>query len=811
MKFLLVCLFTGLLMFAGSAVYAQENSTVIQGKVSTENGTSADMATVILLAADSAILKSTICDNTGAFKFAAIEPGTYLVLASKIGFNQSLKGPFKIMPNGIINTDIRLTLSVPQLKEVTISSQRPYVEVKPGKVILNVQGSPIAEGNSAYDILRQAPGVKAGRDGNISIIGRQSALITIDGKPTNMKGEDLSGYLEGMSSSAIQQIELITNPSAKYDAAGAGIINIISKKGTNIGTNGTITAGGGYGSFYKSNGSIVLNNRSDKFNFFGNYTLTADKIFHNFTADRMINYNGAASEYDVDYYATQKKYNNVFRAGIDYYISPQQTLGVLFYGSVSKNDFVKTNNLKIANNGVLDSTISTNSKLSRDINNLNYDINYNGVLDKAGKTLMADVLFNEFTRQSREFIVDNFYNAAGNVYRQPLYLQNLSPSTIHNWVAKIDYANPMSKTSKMEAGVKYSSIKSNNDLIFGPYANGQYQSDPKFSNTFLYNENVNSAYLNYTNNLEKLDIVAGLRAEQTNTSGNSVTLMQVSKKSYLDFLPQIQLTYKPDEKNNLTLSYNRGLTRPQYTDINPFLYYVDVYDYRSGNPNLLPQYSNKIELEHSYNKLFTTSLYAQVTTGFYDFNEYLQNDATKVAITTINNFGNYYIYGLRFYTPVQFANWWNASFHVDASYQRIKAYTVNGNLDKGTPDIQFSSIQTFKISSTTTLNIPVKYESPTFYGISLYKAAYYVDADITQQLFNKKASLKLSVFDIFNTKRDRLHSNYQNLNLEIMDKTESRMVRLNFTYHFGKTSVKTAKHEAANADEQNRAVGPVSN
>jgi iron complex outermembrane receptor protein len=807
MKILAACLFAGFIMGVCNYSYAQINAGIIQGRVTVENHIPGDLATVILLAGDSAILKSVICDNTGSYKFKDINPGTYLILASKIGFNQSLAGPYTLTPGSVISANVKLTPSVPQLKEVAINAQRAYVEVKPGKMTLNVQSSIIAEGNSAFDILRQAPGVKMDNNQNISIIGRQNALITIDGKPTALAGDGLTSFLQGMPSNAIQQIELITNPSAKYDAAGGGIINIISRKGTNIGTNGAFTAGLGYGNFYKANAGIVFNNRTDKFNVYGNYSHTSDRTFHTIITDRLINYNGLASDYNANYYATQQRNNDNFKLGADYFISGKQTLGVLVYGTITNNDFVKTNALKIANNAVYDSTITTNSKLTRNFSNMNYDINYNGVFDKSGSSLSADVLYNNINRHSVEYITDNFYNAQGNSYRQPLNLQNLSPSGIRNWVSKVDYTKTLTKTSKLEAGIKYSWVQSNNDLIFGPLVNGQYQRDPNFSNTFIYTENVNSTYVNYTNNLNKLNIVAGLRAEQTNSSGNSVTLMQDNKKSYLDLFPQVQLIYNYNEKNDFTFSFNRGIQRPLYTDINPFLYYVDAYDYRSGNPGLLPEYTTNLQLAHIYNKNFITTLYASKTTGFYGFNDFEQNDATKVDITIIKNFGTFAAFGLKFFAPVTFADWWAANFLLDASYQRTNAYAINGDLNKGTQDIVFSTDQNFTISNTVKATISGKYESPTFYGISQYKSAYNADAGISQQLFGKKGSLKLSVDDIFNTIRDRATSNYQNLALSIMDKKETRVVRLSLTYRFGKTSVKAIKHQTANEDEQKRAAG----
>lgn len=787
--------------------YAQAPSSVMRGQVSEEHHHAAVSATIILLAAaDSSILKSTMCDKSGRFTFN-VHPGNYLILATKIGYDAAYSGPYSVDKDAdLVTREINLIESVPQLKEVSINAQRSYVEVKPGRVVLNVQSSIAAEGNSVFEILRQAPGVHLDGQGNISIIGRQNALITIDGKPTNLSGENLTGFLQGMQSSTIQQIELNTNPSAKNEAGAAGIINIVTKKGTNAGSNVTLTAGLGYGKFYKSNVGVVFNNRMDKFNIFGSYNYSDSKTFHTFLTNRFIDYKGITSDYNVDYYATQKSRNHLFRLGTDYYISPKHTLGFLVSGTVNNNDFLKNNTLKIANQSVLDSTIQTNSNLKRNLSNINYDINYNGKLDTTGKTLSADFSFNDIHRSSLEYIDNNFYNALGNTYRSPLYLQNLSPSGIYIWAAKIDYVNPLSKTEQLETGSKYSWVKSNNDLVFGPRVNGQYQSDPRFSNTFIYTENINSAYVNYTKKGNKFDLVAGLRVEETNSKGNSVTLSNNTRKSYTDWFPQAQLNYRYNEKNEFSFSYNRGIQRPYYEDINPFLYYVDLYDYRSGNPNLLPEYSNKIEISHTYNKKLVTTLYATIITDVYDFNLLDQNDSSKVNVTTRRNFGTSYIYGLRFFAPMEFTDWWTGNFSVDASYQRIKAYQQNGDLNKGTQDVLLSSQQSFKISNTITAELSGKYESPTFYGIGQFKATYRVDAGISKQLFNKNGSLKLSVNDIFDTQREWADIKYQNLNLSVIDKFESRIIRLGFTYRFGNISLKgITKHDAGNEEEQKRA------
>lgn len=777
-----------------------------------ENKEAAEAATVVLLkAADSSVVRSGLASAAGNFEFANIAPGAYLLLATSIGCNKVYSNPYKVLEGQtILAENIVLKRMSNQLQEVKVVAKRPYIEVKPGKIVLNIQNSLTAEGNSAYDILRQSPGVHVNSaNETLMISGRQPALITIDGKPTNLTGDDLVNLLRSMQSSTIDQIEMITSASAKYDASGGGIINIISKKGTNIGTNGTITLGGGYGKYYKSRAGITFNNRTAKLNIFGNYTFDDNKTNRYINTNRNIIYKDVLSNYNVDYNNIQKTYNHNFKLGADYSISPKQTIGVLVSGIVREDNFLKNNDLKISNQKQLDSVIIAKSKLDRGSSFFNYNINYNGTLDKSGKNLSADVNYSTYHRHSNEYITNNFYTPAGAKYRDSLQLENLSPSDIRIWTSKIDYVNPFSKTSRLEAGVKYNHVQSDNNLVFGPLVNNTYQPDPKYTNRFIYTEIVSAAYLNYVNKIGQLNITAGLRAEKTNTKGNSLGIDQANRVSnennYFNLFPQVQFNYEVDKKNVLNLSYNRGIQRPDYQAINPFLSYTDLYDYVAGNPNLKPEYTNSIQLSHTYNDKFITTLYYNVTNDAYDFPVYEQNDSSKVNITIRRNFGRIFVYGATFYAPVQFNNWWNASFNLDASYQRYTAYAIYGNFNRGMQDIIFNTTQNFTLSNTVSAELSGKYESPTLYGVNELKQSYTVNAGIGKQMFNKRGNLKLSVIDIFNSDRDRYHILYQNVDLTGLNKRETRRVMVNFTYRFGKTSVKSAsKHNTGSDDEQRR-------
>jgi hypothetical protein len=466
MKVLFVCLCSA--FFAGlyGNVYAQLKPSVIEGKVLTDNHVPAQAATVILLASrDSSIINSAVTNKDGGFKFIGVSNGSYLLLVKSVGFKTIYSEHYTIKQDQTVHaSDIILNPDTRHLKEISVVSSKPQIEVKPGRVILNVQNDLLAQGSSAYDILKQSVGVRVNNNNNFSIIGRQDALITIDGKPTNLSGEDLLGVLKGIQSSNIDRIELITAGSAKYEASSGGIINIVLKKGKNNGLNATLTGTLGYGTYYKSNAGIIFNNRTDKVNIFGSYTYSNDKTFHDFTNYRSVDYNNVITDYNVDYNSIQKSHNNNFSIGTDYFISPNHTIGFLINGMVRSDNFSKDNNLNILNGGSLDSTIVANSDLNRHVSRLNYNINYSGKLDKKGTTLSADVNYTTYDRASAEYITNKFYDASGNIYRPDSLLQNLSPSHIRIWLSKVDFSDPLSKNSKLEGGIKFSDVTSNNDM-----------------------------------------------------------------------------------------------------------------------------------------------------------------------------------------------------------------------------------------------------------------------------------------------------------------------------------------------------------
>jgi iron complex outermembrane receptor protein len=800
------CFFVAVLANLFTICYAQTGTAIIRGKVFLQDKKPAEAATVVLLnLPDSTIVLSTLVNSAGAYQFLNIKPGNYMLFATMLGSSKSYSAAHSVANGQTIDVHtITLAAVSTELKEVAVIGHRPYIEVRPGKTIINPSSSIIADGQSALDILRQSPGVRVDNGDNISVSGRQQALILIDGKATNLSGPDLVALLKSTQGSNIDRMEVITGGSPRYDASAGGVINIVMKKGKNIGTNVTYTASVGYGNYYKANTGISLNNRTRRYNIFGSYNLMAGKTFKNFDTDRKITYQDALSDYNTLYRSVYESVTHNLRLGTDFFITPKHTIGFLITGNLNNTDYQKNNMLTIYNQNVKDSTIKALSTLDRDIRSFSYNLNYTGKLDTSGRTLSFNTTYTKNNRHSDEYITNDFFDAAGNPYRDPLLLQNLSPTTMRNFSVLLDYTNPLPKGAKLETGLKFSDTKTDNNLIFGPKTGSVYTVDNTFSNYFIYKERVGAGYLNYSGKIGKTDINAGLRGEYTNSDGNSITQNQSTKRDYFNLFPTLLLNYHYNDKNSFALIFTRGISRPLYDKLNPFLYFIDLYNYQAGNAYLRPVYSNTLSLSHTYNQEITTKLYAILATGAA-FPFYTQNDATKVLLNTDVNLGKVHTIGINITAPIRFASWWNSIYDVDASYQRYMADPQYGNFDRGTGDLIINTTQSFKISSALSAEVSGHYESPTLYGINQFKANYYIDCGLSMPILNKLGKLSLVGYDIFKTNRDRTSTLYQNLDRYTVDRREYRRVMLNFSYRFGKTSLKgVARHRTGNEDEQKR-------
>jgi iron complex outermembrane receptor protein len=810
MKFFFGCLLSAAMLGIYSYSYAQTATSLFTGKILTEKYVPAEDATVTLLSLpDSSVVKTTASSKAGTFQFDYVATGLYLISIHKIGYNKYHSQPYRAVAGK--KTDIGEVVLSPvnqQLGEVTITAKKDYIQVMPDKTVLNVDRSILSAGNSVLDILTTAPGVRI-RDNSILFKGGQKALIAINGKPIgNLTDDQLADLLKSYQSNMISQVELIANPSAKYDASGGGgVINIILKKSKDLGFRANIVESAAYGQDYKFNSGINMNYRTDKFNFFGNYSFADGKLPRLLDIDRNIYDNNQLTNIDVDYNSTSYTKTSNYNAGVDYSIDSKQTVGVLFYGYHSGAGIDKFSNTYIRNNGSLDSLLTTQSHVDRDITNLNYNVNYKGTFGKNnGTSLTADFDYSTYDRSSFEPVKNYFYLTDGTSYRNPVFYTDNSPSSIDIRSERVDFSQQLSKSSSLSAGLKNSQVHSDNLINFDQGTDTtNYLAIPSLTDHFIYNERINAAYTSYNDKFGKSDFTLGLRAEQTNSYGKSYHPDKTVSRSYLDLFPNINWTQAVDTNNQVSIGYDRRITRPNYQDLNPFVGFIGQYSYSTGNPFLKPEYYNVYSISDLYKEKYKVELRLTVTQDMFA-PVFEQNDSTKVYITTLKNIGTRYEYEAEFNVPVDITKWWNINVDLDAGYAK---YIYNqDSACRSTYELNLQLNQSFTINKGLKAEIYGFYSSPTYYGIKQYQAQYVFRAGLSQSVLNNNGSIKLTLTDILNSDKYQYTSNYENLDLTGREKVGSRFLMMTFTYRFGKQTVKSqSRHAGGNADDQKRLSG----
>jgi len=811
MRILAGCLFTVLFAGAYNSTFAQTALSVIQGKVQVENAAPADAATIVLLnSRDSSVVRSTISDRSGIFIFSNLNAGRYLVYITKLKYNKNYSGPYLLGAGKNLDVGIiTLNPGVNQLNEIAITGKKDFVEVKADKTVLNVDQNIMASGASLYDVLSTAPGVKV-IDEDILYRGGQKALIAINGKPILLSSDELVNFLKNYQSSSISQIELIDNPSAKYEAtAGGGMINIILKKNKDLGSIASVSQTAAYGDKYKLNTGFNYSLRTEKLNIFASINFTNNDIPHTISTQRVIYSGTEADDFDLNYKADVKSYNYSFNLGADYQLTPRQTIGFLINGYDNHSDIDKFNTTNIATNGQRDSSINTISTINRNIYNLNYNLNYKANLGKSGKSVLsADVDYSDYHRKSNEDLQNDFFNAAGQVDNDPVFYQDNSPSHIKVRSENIDFSQVLSKTSSIEAGIKNTQVNSNNMIDFEQKTDTGYIQVPSLTDHFLYNERINAAYVKFDGKFNKTGLSIGLRAEQTNSSANSINPDRESDSSYFNIFPDIQLTQELDKNNQLTLFYSRNIKRPNYQDLNPFVSYVDQFNYSTGNPFLKPDYINTFQLSDLYLNKYKVTLSAIVTDNYFH-TIFEQDDVTKVYIVTQANIGTRYQYIAEFNIPVEITHWWQINADFKAFHEQYD-YSIDSVAKKSTNGITLYLNQSFRLTKNLTAQIDGDYESPSYFVISQYKKVYYASAGLRYSILNNNGSIRLAMNDIFNTDYlNQYHTNFYNLNLTARDKVGSRFLQATFTYRFGNSAVRA--HATKDSSEELKRLGGSSN
>ena len=768
-----------------------------------------DVSVALLRAKDSTVLKGSITSNRGAYAFDHLPDGTYLIAFNIIGYHKVIKGPFQISPQhqSYTSENIVLNATSKQLNNVTIVARKPLVDRQVDKTVLNIENSILATGNTAMDILKKAPGVSVDKDGNISLRGKKGVSIMIDGKLTYLSGEEIANLLNATEGNAITSIELVTNPSSKYDASGnSGIINIKLKKNRNYGTNGTVTAGAGYGRYYKANSGLTLNNRQKKFNIFGDINYGRNKRFTDQAVDRISGTGAGQTFFDQTGGFVGVRNNTNYKTGADYFINDRNTIGVMVNGYVTKADQATNILTRIGTRpDQTDSTLNANNPTRFTYQNTAYNLNYKVILDTSGQEISVDADFSRYKRDKTDVYNNTWRDANGQLIKPTSSFRNPTPSVVKIWVLKADYTYPFNKKTKLDLGFKTSFVNTDNNSIFENLVNNQWQKDFSQSNHFLYDENINATYANFHHEFNSTTVQLGLRAEQTNSKGNSMETQTAVDRHYINLFPSIFINQVLSKNHEIGFSYSRRIQRPNYSSLNPFLHFLDVYTYYQGNPFLNPEYTNSFEASWSYKKTINASLGYSHTSDVIAF--ITVNDTVRKTLSaTYRNLASSSTYNLNISTPLSITKWWATSNTLTVFYTRFTTPDLFGSAFKsGKLAFNFNNTQTITVNPTLNAELSGYFHSRYIDGTASNRQEYSIDMGLSKTLLDKKLTVKLAASDVFNTLRYVSKSTIPGQIYTYRAKEESRVVRLTATYHFGSNTIKGArKRNKGSEEEQNR-------
>jgi hypothetical protein len=806
MKHLLLLL-SGIFFFANAHALEREN-TQLHGRITDQDKKPMEFVVVTLLKAeDSSLVKGDITDAAGNFSFENLNAGNFLVSASFTGYEKVMQGPFTVSGDQNLALEDIAMVPVKNEKEVVIAAAQPLFTQKADKLIMNVENSPVRIIGTAWDLLSTAPGVVVDQNAKITLRGKSGVLVYIDNKNTFLSGDQLMNRLQNIPATDIVSVEIITNPSAKYDAQGSGgIINFITKKGSQLGFNGSVMVGVGQAFYTKYQDGASFNYATAKFNVYAKYDFANWNSLDRSYINRNITYNSIKTNYNQHSSIIETPLANSGTLGIDFYAKHNITWGVRADGSFIHDRSNAINTTIITQSG---SDITNELYQKNGDSNLFHDatanIYFDQKIDTNGRELSGSLDYLTYNTNDLQTFNLNYIDDHGNTTAPSENQRSNSLSAINILVGQLDYAHPFGKKYKLETGLKSSYVKTDNNLIFDFENNsGAWENDTTKSNHFIYTEQINAVYATGYATLGKWELEAGLRAEQTISDGNSRTTGERLKNSYIQLFPSVFILQKINETNSINYTYSRRVNRPDYQQLNPFVYYLDKYTYEQGNPFLQPEISNNVDVTYSFmDALFVSMGAGRTKHAMTDVTN--QVDSTGIGYKTtvnLNNVDNGY-FGIS--SPIPIGNWFMAEIELNESYHRFTSNLYGTNIDNKSWMFNGSTTFTFTLPHSVKFQIWGWYQGPGTYGIFYSKSQGGVGTSISKTFFNKQLSVNLVGNDLFHQNGMRASINFQGQDVYLEFIPETPRVFLRVRYSFGnKKATRKAESKSGAEDLKNR-------
>jgi hypothetical protein len=698
---------------------------------------------------------------------------------------------------------------------VSVNIQKPFIERKIDRLIVNVSSSPVNAGQTALDVLEKSPGVSVDDNGNISINGKQGAQIFIDGRINYLAGPDLLNYLRGIPASQLDQVEIMTQPSAKYDAAGnAGILNLKTKKNQYNGFNGSVTINGNFGVYVKSNENLTLNWKKNKFNISANYGISWFNTFNNTYAERgfRTGYNMPFSQYINQFMPNiYKNRPNTPRVTMDYQASKNTSLGMGVSGFFTQNQQFANGTTNVYDSlKNLQRYEVSGQQTKTTVSNLDFNLNLQQKIDKKGKELTVDADYIFYHSPGYQTSDNYFYNQAGTQYA-PYLLNSHLPSDIDIYSAKADYSQPLPGNTKLETGVKTSYVRTDNDAQYTVFdtLEKQWVLDAGLINHFIYTENINAGYINFTKQIKKKwTLQLGLRAEQTISKGNELVTNYVFKKNYTKLFPTAYLNYAMNDDNSFTISCGRRIDRPSYLDLNPFKYIIDRYTIRQGNPYLQPVFTNNVELEYNYKGMLDITLNYTKTDGLITtVLDNITQGGDNITTQTRENVDSRRNVGIAVDFDKQVAKWWRIDYTLLLSNNRYTSHATGLDTIYNLTTFRAFINNDFPLKNGWKLNLSAFYLGKRPEGVLIYaQSAGAFSFGGSKKILKDKGTITLNMNDPFGMFWGPVFSNETTtFKSTTTNRRDNRYLSLTFNYRFGKElKIQKRRTDGSAQDEERR-------
>ena len=785
LRVLLICLALFSLSFTVSG------QAIMRGKITDQTSKAGVGYSGIYLLRDSIMVKSTLTDSAGNFELTGVQLGTYRFQVSSIQHEPfSMSVTVKEAGNIVNLGELFLKPGSKMLNEVVVRGEKTAIQYHSDKLVLNIAGNSFFKAAaSASDILRKAPGIIENPDGTLLMSGQNTPVFFVDGKPTTMNAEEVRAYLNALSPDLIESIELITNPSARYDGQYKAIIDIRLKKDASLGWKGNaaINFRVNMYAWLDNNLQLQLKTKKIAYTFRAGYTVGND--YHLYRAfQHQANNNYMATD------TRDRTYNNniTLQGGIEYQVDKSQRIDIAFrsfnanrnldaYNTLTFTDSTNANLIGKRGNHNIATPIQRNNSVS-----LGYEL----TLGKSKFNLLGNFAKAESRRKEDIQNRDRISNDLMSYWKTDLK----NDVTIRN--VQADYTQPLTGGT-IDAGAKFGYITTDNDLRYDTLTkNNEFEIDDSRTNRFLYEEYVTAAYVSYSRRIKKFDIRVSLRAEHTHTVANAVTQKEVLKRDYLTWLPGIGINYAISSNQRINVSFNRRMTRPGFDQLNPFRFYLSPLNYWVGNPYLKPSVTSIFNISYSYKNLNVSVNAGRESDYLTRYPQY--NKVTNELLYLGTNLPHNDFLNLESSYTLTFTKWWKTIHSGGIYYNKQLMPYFGETFEIGVTDFSISGSHIFTLPKGFLLDFSYKYRSKT--GSSLYKikATGSIDAGLQKNWLQGKLSTKLNFYDIFDTYKVALEFRHKYImDNQLMHRFGTQRGMLSIAYNFGRSNYKARQRSAS--------------